>query len=377
MSHVVEISTIDQLVGHRLAWRKLWGETPGASFFQSYEWFETYWRHFGHNHNQVLRVLAVYSDEEIIGLLPLVIRTEPTRVGPVRVLTYPLHDWGSFYGPIGKNPTATLLAGLRYVRESPRDWDILDLRWVDTLGVDRTRTPTAMRHVGFPPHEQVWVRSAIIKIDTSWDSYWTSRTSKFRNNVRRAEKRLSALGKIAFLRYRPQGGYDDSDPRWDLYEMCHDLSLRGWQSGRQDGKTLAHPEVADFLRDVHDHATRLGCAEINLLTVDGTPVAFAYNYVHEGRVFGLRTAYDPSWASASPGTYLRYCMIRDSFERGDTEFNLGPGYLESKKEWANYLAPSYRYTYFPGSFRAQLLHLKRIWDKHFGSESSSGKARTA
>jgi len=375
MSHVVEINTIDQLVGHRLIWRKLWGETPDASFFQSYEWFETYWHHFGHD--QVLRLLVVYSDDEIIGLLPLVIRTEPTRVGPVRVLTYPLHDWGSFYGPIGKNPTATLLAGLRYVKESPRDWDILDLRWVDILGVDRSRTPTAMRHVGFSPYEQVWMQSAVIKIEASWDSYWASRTTKFRNNIRRAEKRLSALGNVKFLRYRPQGGNLDDDPRWDLYEICHDLSMRGWQARHHDGKTLAHPEVADFLRDAHERATRLGCAEINILSVGGVPVAFAYNYVHDGRVFGLRTAYDPSWASASPGTYLRYCMIRDSFERGDTEFNLGPGYLESKKEWANYLVPSYRYTYFPGSPRAQLLRLKRIWDKHFSPERSSAKVRTA
>ncbi|HOP77469.1 MAG TPA: hypothetical protein PLD05_08245, partial [Thermogutta sp.] len=187
MSHVTEIKTFDELVGHRLVWRKLWGETPNASFFQSYEWFETYWQHFGKE--QTLRVLVVHSCDEVIGLLPLVVRTERTRVGPVRVLTYPLHDWGSFYSPIGKNPTATLLAGLRYVKESSRDWDILDLRWVDRFGQDRMRTPTAMRQVGFEPSEQVWMQSAIVSIDESWESYWASRTSKFRNNIRRAEKR--------------------------------------------------------------------------------------------------------------------------------------------------------------------------------------------
>lgn len=372
MSHVTEIKTFDELVGHRLVWRKLWGETPGASFFQSYEWFETYWQHFGKD--QALRVLAVHSCDEVIGLLPLVVRTERTRIGPVRVLTYPLHDWGSFYGPIGKNPTATLLAGLRHIKESPRDWDILDLRWVDRLGQDRTRTPTAMRQVGFEPSEQVWMLSAIVRTDGSWESYWAGRTSKFRNNICRAEKRLAAMGKVEFLRQRFQGEPDE-DPRRDLYEICHDLSLRGWQSRQDKGKTLAHPEVAAFLRDVHEWAVSLGCAEINILTVNGQPVAFAYNYVHEGRVFGLRTAYDPDYAAASPGAYLRFCMIRDSFERGDREVNLGPGYLESKKHWATELRYSYRYTYFPRSPRAQLLRLKRLWDNRFRSAENLAKMR--
>jgi len=375
MSYVVEINTIDQLVGHQLVWRKLWGETPGASFFQSYEWFETYWRHFGSD--QVLRVLAIHSDGEIIGLLPLVVRTEATRLGPIRVLTYPLDNWGSFYGPIGKNPTATLLAGLRYVRESKRDWDILDLRWVDVNGMDRARTPTAMRQVGLHPYEQVWMHSAIIEVKGSWESYWASRTSKFRNNIRRAEKRLSALGEIEFLRYRPEGGFGDDDPRWDLYQICCNLSLRGWQAGDKQGKTMAHPEVAEFLRDVHEHAVNLGCAEINILAVGGQPIAFAYNYVRDGRVFGLRTAYDPAWAEASPGTYLRYRMILDSFERGDSEFNLGPGYLESKKSWATCLMTSSRYTYFPTSPRAQLFRLKRWWEQKFGRGRPLPKARPA
>ncbi|MGQ9506126.1 MAG: GNAT family N-acetyltransferase [Thermogutta sp.] len=375
MSYVVEIRALDQLVGYQLAWRKLWTETPAASFFQSYEWFETYWRHFGDN--QILRVLAVYSDGEIIGLLPLVVRTETTRLGPVRVLTYPLDEWGSFFGPVGKNPTATLLAGLRHVRESHRDWDILDLRWVDKEGLDRTRTPTVMRQVGLHPQEQPWMPSAIVKMEESWESYWASRTSKFRNNVRRAEKRLSAWRRVEFLRYRPRGGFTDDDPRWDLYEICHELSLRGWQARDTKGKTLAHADVADFLRDVHHRAAHLGCMEMNILAVDGQPIAFAYNYVCDGRVFGLRTAYDPAWAEANPGTYLRYRMIRDSFERGDSEFNLGPGYLESKKSWANHLTYSYRYTYFPSSPRAQLLRLKRWWDYRFGRNRPVAKTRPA
>ena len=114
MTRIIEINDLDSLAGYRLLWNMLLRQTPGASFFHSLDWLETYWQHFGHD--QRLRVLVVYAAGEPLGILPLVVRNEPMRLGSVRVLTYPLHDWGSFYGPIGPNPTATLIAGLGHVR---------------------------------------------------------------------------------------------------------------------------------------------------------------------------------------------------------------------------------------------------------------------
>ena len=113
MPDVLEVNEIDGLEPYRLRWRSLWQQTRSASLFQTLEWLEKYWKHFGRQ--QRLRVLCVYSCDELIGILPLTECTEQTRVGSLRVLTYPLHDWGSFYGPIGPNATATLQAGMRYL----------------------------------------------------------------------------------------------------------------------------------------------------------------------------------------------------------------------------------------------------------------------
>lgn len=365
MANVFEITRFEELASYRLAWHDLWLQTRNATFFQSYEWFGAYWRHFGGD--QQLRVLVVYGNEKPIGLLPLVVRKEATRIGPVRVLTYPLHDWGDFFGPIGPNPTATLLAGLRAIAETTRGWDLLDLRWVDTTRCDRGRTAAAMRQVGLVPSAQVWKRSAIIDLRQGWERYWSERSGKFRNNLRRAEKRLAGFGNVEFLRYRPRGTVaGDDDPRWDLFDICVELAARSWQARRDDGNTLCHPQVRPFLEEVHYEAVKLGCLDLNLLFVDRRPVAFAYNYVFAGRVFGLRTGYDPDWAETSPGNILKLRMIRDSFDRGDTEFDLGPGSLESKSPWATGFVDSFRYTHFSArSPRARILRWKRWWDDRF------------
>ena len=100
MVQVREINDIQELGDVRPSWNSLWRQTARATFFQSLDWLECYWRHFGRE--QRLRALVVYDGQQRpTGILPLVVRREATRVGTIRVLTYPLHDWG-FTAPSGR-----------------------------------------------------------------------------------------------------------------------------------------------------------------------------------------------------------------------------------------------------------------------------------
>jgi len=364
---VVELNDIEQLGGYRLHWELLLRQTPHATFFQTLDWLAAYWQHCGQD--QKLRVLVACSEGKPVGILPLVVRTERTRVGRIRVLTYPLHDWGSFYGPIGPNPTATLLVGMRYLASSPRDWDVLDLRWVNKAQTDRGRTPRAMQSAGFRSHEQPWMRTAVIEMAGGWDSYWRSRPKKFRHNVERLNRRLADRGHVQYVRYRPRGAAEeDGDPRWDLLEACCQLARKSWQGSSRTGTTLCHESIRECLRSVHQAAARAGCLDVNLLLVNQQPVAFCYNYVYQGSVYALRMGYDPTWSKFGPGTVLQAMMLEDSFRRGDHLLDLGPGSLRWKKDWLTSIWTSYRYTHFPAwAPRAQLLRLKRVWLERFST----------
>jgi CelD/BcsL family acetyltransferase involved in cellulose biosynthesis len=359
MVHVEEINDIHELAGYRLLWNSLLPRTPQATFFQSLDWLEVYWKHFGGE--QRLRALVVCSDRRPVGILPLVVRTESTRVGPVRVLTYPLHDWGTFYGPIGPDTTATLAAGLRHVRQTPRDWDLLDLRWIDFDGCDRGRTETAMRQVGFHPRRQAWAQAPVVEMGGTWEQYWSSRTKKWRQNVRSGQRRLAERGDVRLLRYRPQGAAcGRGDPRWDLYDQCLAVARRSWQGSSINGTTLCHAGVRDYLRQTHAAAARAGALDLALLQLDGQPVAFIYHYHYRGRVVGLRKGFDPALSALRPGSVLQRMVLEDSFRRGDCLYDMGTGHLDAKQQWQTSLVTSYRCTHFPITVaRAQLLRMKR------------------
>jgi hypothetical protein len=80
------------------------------------------------------------------------------------------------------------------------------------------------------------------------------------------------------------------------------------------------------------------------------------------------TGYDGGLARVGAGSVLMHRMLQDSFPRGDHTFDLGAGYLESKRHWHTTQRYSYRSTHFALSApRAQLLRAKR-WLRHWLGE---------
>jgi CelD/BcsL family acetyltransferase involved in cellulose biosynthesis len=362
MAEIVEINDPAYLARHRLAWASLHAQTREASFFHTLDWLACYWKFYGEA--QRLRVLLVHCGGSPIGIVPLVVRREATRLGELRVLTYPLHDWGWFYGPIGPNPAATLTAALKYVRETPRDWDLLDLRWVDVDRIDHGRTQLAMQNAGFAATRGVWKQTAIVDTSTSWESFFASKTTKFRNNQRRYEKRVAELGDVTFERYRPRGAAHggDDDPRWDLYDDAEAVAQRTWQADATDGDTISSAKVRDFFRETYALAVKNGMADLCLMRAGDRPIALGYNYVHDGYVLGIRFGYDAEFAKSGLGNVMYLNMFRDSFARGDRTFDMGVGSLDIKQPWLTQLVNSYRVTHYPlASPRSQLLRLKHWW----------------
>ena len=373
-SRVIEINDIEALDGYRLVWQSLLGETRGASFFQTLDWLQCYWRHYGKD--QRLRVMLVSDGQKPIGIVPLTVIREKTGVGWMRVLTYPLHGWGWFYGPIGPQPTATLTTAMKHIAQTSRDWDMCDLRWIDNDRLDHGRTHSALETAGMLATKRVWQPTAVVDLESGWDAYFAGMSSKQRNNLRRCEKRVAELGDVELIRHRPLGSAQgDDDPRWDIYDDCLEVARRSWQADATDGTTISHASDREFFRETYALAVKNGMADLNLLRVGGRPIAFSYNYHHDGYVMGIRLGYDANLTREGAGHVMHHRMLRDSFERGDRVFDLGVGSLDVKKIWQTGLVNSYSYTHYSlSSPRSQILRLKHWLDKRkVAAKSNAGQ----
>ena len=367
---VAEIRSLDELASIEQTWLSLLEQTSGADIFLTPTWLETQLKHFGDEVE--LRFLVVSHDDQPSGILPLVIVPYRSNLGTFRVLTYPLDWWGTFFGPIGPNPEDTLRVGLDWIKRQPRDWDFLELRFVNDFGAAdqpdvSDTTFELMQQSGFGPvvKEPLFHCARIDLSNTTWEDYLATRRKSWKTNIRRTENKTRKLGEVQHIRYRPGGTQaGEDDPRWDWYEECYRLSQLSWQGKSDNTKTFAHPNVDPFLRDVHQQAVCEGRVDMNLLLVDGKAVAYHYGYHWEGYFSSLRLGFDPEFAKQGVGTVLTSRMIKDSFERGDHTFDFLPDCLKAKLPWQTSIDVGYRYTHFPSSLgRSGLLRLKRWLDR--------------
>jgi len=367
MTRVIEINEMPLLSHIRENWERLWRETPDSGFFQTLPWLEAYWKHF--SEGKRLRVLLIVDGETMIGVVPLVVTAEKTRLGTVRVLTYPLADWGNQYGPLGRNPSRLLEIAATHIRTSPRDWEMLDLRWLGPHDQTQSTTQTALQKAGLPAQSGTWTETTILDMEGTWEDYLRSRSPKMRAELRRILRKAPVDDSLEFVRYRPALNcqpYEDGqpDPRWDLFEDAVQIASQSWQHDSTTGTTLCHEEVQPFLKETHAEAARLGMLDLCLLYHQDQPAAFCYNY-HDtrGNLFGLRRGNTQEARRGGLGNTLMTLMLYDSFQRHDKSLDLGLGALHSKRRWMTDITRIGRCTHYPvHNPKVQLLRLKHWWN---------------
>jgi CelD/BcsL family acetyltransferase involved in cellulose biosynthesis len=353
-----EVNDLQALDKLRPTWQQLLGQTANHSFFQTLEWLEATWPSYAHQ--QRLRVVVVQRDGEPLGIVPWCVRSEPRRVGVVRVLTYPLDDWGTFYGPLGPQPRETMRAAFNHLAMTPRDWDLIDLRWVDESAPEFITIGEALREQEFDYRARPRMEVRFCRFNVGWDAYCRSRSRNWRRKMRHDIEVLEEAGQVELLRHRPDPGCDGAAPEHaEIYATCERIAERTWQAGDDSQSTLSSPRVRDALLRAHRAAASLGMLDTNILMVGGRPAAFNYNYVAERRTYGLRCGYDPTLGLEGCGRVLLYMMLEDSFRRGDVEYNFGPGRQSYKERFATEQRYAYTFRHFARfSLKSQLLHFK-------------------
>ena len=368
MLQVREINQLSELTSLRETWSRLLRATPRYSFFQTLEWLEAAWDHYP---QQRLRAVVVERDGEVIGIVPFCVRTERRRIGAVRVLTYPLDDWSTFYGPISAEPAIVIKAALRHIEATPHNWDFIDLRYVDQATVEYMAIGETFRELGSRFFVRPRMEVRFCSMSEGWESYVESRSRNWRRQMRRDIEVLEKTGPVELLRYRPEAGGTGRDARTvEIYEICEQIAAKSWQAEAESQSTLSSPRVRNLLLEIHCRAAALGMLDTNILTVGGLPVAFNYNYVADGRTYGLRAGFDPTAEMEHCGRILLYKMLEDSFARGDEEYSFGPGRQAYKDRFATKMRYAYTFrSYSRSSLKARLLQWReRIADSLYSEK---------
>jgi CelD/BcsL family acetyltransferase involved in cellulose biosynthesis len=278
-----------------------------GSIFASWQWATTWWRHFGNN--RPLRLSVCRDDEgELRAILPLYV----WRRRPLRVLRFVGHDHSDELGPIcayDDRPFAVraLVSALQRERASVLIADDLPGSWPGLSG--RVLSRDASPIVRFSNRD--------------WDDYLASRSGKFRQELRRKERRLEREHQIRYRLADATTIERDLEALFQLHEARWGTGTGGFEKHR-----AFHGEFA---------ATALseGWLRLWLLELDGGAAAAWYGFRFAGTEFSYQGGRDPRLNHLGVGLVLFAHSIRAAQADGLREYRFLRGGEQYKFRFAN------------------------------------------
>jgi hypothetical protein len=156
---------------------------------------------------------------------------------------------------------------------------------------------------------------------------------KHRHNLERQARKLLAAGPLEYV------SSSDAAGRAELFDVYLDLEQRSWKAPAK-AHIGRHPERVVFFRRLLGPDQPMPIA-VDLLLLDGVPVAGSVRGTFGEGMFVLEIAYDDAYRDLAPGNVLWLLLIHGAIERGERFVNLLGNYAYYKSRWLATITETY------------------------------------
>ena len=298
--------------------------------FSTFEFFENFLRYekfFPQDQNLRLWFLAAFDAGRLVGYMALKQLTHKVlglRASKIDFLVTHDADWPQLVAR-PEHALAVSEAFYAYLLERKREWSFLEFRQQDAAS-PLFPPPAAARLKGYLVRE--WPSLDNGTIPLRWDTldaYFKSFSPKFRSNVSRQMRSLLAAGEVEYLA--------SSDPAITpaLFELYHSIEPRSWKS-RAGAAIGRYPQWVEYFKGLLD-ARQPMRVSIQLLLLDGVPVAGFISGAFMKRLYALHMVYDDRLSRLAPGSALLLMAMRQAIDGRYALFNLLSGFGYYKVRW--------------------------------------------
>jgi len=306
----ITLETVDDLASARSGWDEL--AAASGNVFATWDWVDAWWRSFGGGRRLMLR-RVLGADGRVLAILPLY----RTARGPVAIARFvghgPADELGPVCAPADRTVAAEALAQM--AGELGHGGFLLAERLAGGVGWPPSLLRAPMRTEASP----------ILRTGSAtWDQWLSSRSSNFRQQVRRRERRLVREHGLSFRL--------SDDPARLETDLDRLVALHAARWG-EESRAFA-PERVIFHREFAHRALAAGRLRLWMAEVDERPVAAWYGFRFAGREIYYQAGRDPAWDREAVGFVLLAHTIRAAFEDGMTEYRFGLGDEDYKSRFA-------------------------------------------
>jgi CelD/BcsL family acetyltransferase involved in cellulose biosynthesis len=309
----------------RDAWRALQAQCPDLTPFQTWEWNEAWWRHFGARKRLVL--LLFWVENRLVGLAPLY---ASWHLGtPLRRLAWVGTGQSDYLGPLvlPEYAEAVSEALYRILGDGLRGWDMADLQQLrpDNSLFSRAARPWPQHPAEFQsllPMEPC----PYLALPDTWEKLTATLGKKMRSNLGYYERLLYRTFADAEVSLADNSTLEEGMTA--LFALHQSRWNARWLPG-----VLGNKRVQAFHREVAARFLEQGWLRLHLLRAEGELRAALYCFASGNRTFYYLGGFAPEYSKYSLGTLLTGRAIQQAIAEAHSEFDFLRGSESYKYRW--------------------------------------------
>lgn len=184
-----------------------------------------------------------------------------------------------------------------------------------------------------------------IEIQSTWEHYFDSLSSRRRYDFRHARAKLERSGEVSVEFINPS----ETNLEHFLQEAIRIESL-GWK-GRAGSALLFNLPLQRFMHVYARHACRLGILQLCFLKCNNESIAMQIGIRYADRYWVLKIGYDERWAYCSPGMQLTMEAVKHAFDKGLKTYEFLGADEPWLRVWAKQSHPASTLLYYPYTVR--------------------------
>jgi CelD/BcsL family acetyltransferase involved in cellulose biosynthesis len=320
---IVEVRDHDALSDSGLGaiWTGLQAQCPRATPYQTWEWNEAWWRHFGARKRP--HVLLFYAGDAPVAIAPLY--TSFHLGAPVRRLAWMGTGVSDYLEPLARPEYGHEVAPalLNYLESRLSGWDMADLQQLrpdapllECAHIDARRTASVLPMEPCP----------YLNLPSTWEQFTARLGKKMRSNLGYYERLLQKTFPDTYGVVADESALDAG------MTALFDLHQKRWNARWLPG-VLGGRRVQAFHREVAARFLQRGWLRLHLLYADGDWQAALYCFAYGGRTCYYLGGFAPELARYSLGTLLTARAIKQAIAEEHAEFDFLRGSEPYKYRW--------------------------------------------
>lgn len=326
-------------------WNAMVQKNDTNTVFQTYEWFESWWKVLGNKHRLVF--LIAYDTDDIVGFVPLMLVDNLYGNKSLHFASDANADYCDFV--INANHMTVISAFLKFIDTGVPEWNTMLLINIPGESITAACLQTVCQEQNYNIAIKHRVKAPTLLIG---DRPEQASTLINKYSVTRHLRKIKKQGKLEFVNLSKKDeimAYLDTffDQHIERYRLRNMVS----QFVNNDNRQLYVDMVKNF-----DHTDWL---LFSVLLHNGKPIAFHFGFNYNNKIIWYKPSFSPLYRTYSPGTLMLRYLIKHAIKIKSEEVDFTIGDESFKSRFNNHVRYNQNLVIYRSKFICVFLTLVR------------------